>query len=145
MWHIFKWKKVFRIKIPEELGLNVKKKKRVKIIGRSDMILRRSVTLVGSGADRSSGRTESPSVLMVASWWLRDWDKHRREEGKKEAGPANWCQERAKDASCSPTSALPFPVIPRPLTLDWGGFCSLEGSWQCLFMSDVTRGRHGMV
>lgn len=44
------------------------------------MILREVLTLVGSGADRGSGRAESPGVLMVASWWLRDWDKHRRDE-----------------------------------------------------------------
>ena len=94
------------------------------------MVLRRSVAPVGSGTGWGSGRTESPSVLIVASWWLQDWDKHREDEGKeKEAGPASWCQERAKDTSCSPTSALPFPVIPRPLPLCirlWGLLLSVR-------------------
>ena len=56
---------MFRIKIPRELDRNVKKKKKRELIpelGRSDMVLRRSVAPVGSGTGWGSGRTESPCI-----------------------------------------------------------------------------------
>lgn len=40
MWHIFKWKKVFRIKIPRELDRNVKKKTKKKRVETRTRVIR---------------------------------------------------------------------------------------------------------
>lgn len=51
---------MLRIKIPKELDLNVKKKKLRPELGRSDMVLRRSVASVDSGAGRALGEQNRP-------------------------------------------------------------------------------------